>query len=209
MSMSAKTAHDAGARNTVIRINRRAHARYPLLRRPALLHASGSSEPCLIRNISAAGLMLRMYQPFSVDGRVEVELDNGQQLAGQVAWTREWEIGIAFSEPIDVDAIVHGSSKPGPAGDRRALPRTSVNCPAQLRLRTRILKGRINNISEVGAGVETLRPVKTEARIVLTLPDLPPMTASVEWSSGNSSGLQFDERLPAVVLSNWLNTRLS
>lgn len=206
--MNTAAAHDQLSRNTVVRINRREHARYPLLRRQALLHSAGTCEPCVIRNISAAGLMLRVFKPALVEGRVEIELDSGQRLAGEVAWRAEWEIGIAFSEPIDVDTIVNGLSEAQPPENRRALPRTTVSCPVQLRLRTRILKGRINNISEAGAGVDTLRPLPSGTRIELTLPDLPPMTASVEWSKGNSAGLQFDEPLPANVLSNWLDARL-
>jgi hypothetical protein len=206
--MNTVAAHDPLSRNTIVRINRREHARYPLLRRQALLHSAGTSEPCVIRNISAAGLMLRVFKPALVDGRVEIELDSGQRLTGEVAWRAEWEIGIAFLEPIDVDTIVDGLSAAQLRENRRALTRTSVSCPVQLRLRTRTLKGRINDISEAGAGVETLRPLSSGTRIELTLPDLPPMTASVEWSKGNSAGVQFDEPLPANVLLNWLAGRL-
>lgn len=200
-------AEDTEARNTVIRIGRRAHIRYPLVRRPAVLHATTGSQPCLIRNISAGGLLIRIYTPATIDGGVEIELDNGRRLKGRVAWAGEWEIGIAFAAPIDVEAFLGGESDLQSAENRRALPRTNISCPAQVRMCKRLHKGKITNISEGGVSVETVRPLPLGAEGEITLPDLPPMRASVRWSTGNSAGLQFDEPIPAEVLDNWLNAR--
>lgn len=151
--------------------------------------------------------MARIYQPAAIDGEVRVELENDVWLKGSVAWVNEWDFGIAFAEPIDVEAILAGSSSSGQRENRRAFPRTMLNCPAQLRLPSRILRARAKDISPEGARVETLRPIPCGTRITLTLPDLPPMSGTVRWSSDNFAGLRFDEALPARVLTEWLRQR--
>ncbi len=152
--------------------------------------------------------MLRTYAQNARSGVVEVELETGQTLSGTVAWATEWEIGLAFPAPVEVDAILAQCTREDPVEERRTSPRTQVTCPAQLRLPTRVLKGHLTDISGGGASVETLRPMDIGTCLILTLPDLPPLRACVRWSSGNSSGLEFDEALPPDVLDGWLDRRL-
>lgn len=202
----SQTAQDPAARNTVVRIDRRAYARYPRVCRPAILHCGALSEPCTIRNISAGGLMVRIYKCIALEGAVSVELETGIRLLGSIAWANGWDFGIAFATPIDVDAALGECTASG-VKERRAAPRTPINCPARLRLPSRLLRARAKEISPYGARLETLRPVASDTRVTLTLPDLPSMAGTVRWSTGNSAGVSFAEPLPPDVLAVWIKNR--
>ena len=59
-------------------------------------------ELCLIKNISAGGMMIRLYCEIGDGTPVTVELKSGQPIGGRISWIRDQNAGIAFDQPIDV-----------------------------------------------------------------------------------------------------------
>ncbi len=51
-------------------------------------------ELCLIKNISAGGMMIRLYCSIDDGTPVTVELKSGQPISGRVGWTRDQNAGI-------------------------------------------------------------------------------------------------------------------
>src|SRR3712207_2902356 len=86
--------------------DRRRHGRHLTILRVGALIIGGRRELCLIRNISAGGLMAHVYSAMQVGQRLAVELKGDQAVAGEVAWVEDANIGITFDEPIDVEEIL-------------------------------------------------------------------------------------------------------
>src|SRR5436853_1460849 len=68
---------------------RRADERLIKILRVGTLIIDGRRELCLIRNISAGGVMAHVYSSLKPGQRVTVELKATQPIAGRVVWIRE------------------------------------------------------------------------------------------------------------------------
>jgi hypothetical protein len=189
------------------RINRRLHHRYAMVMRDAFIHVDGERVPCLVRNISSGGLMARIYRPVEDGKSVRVELGSGQLVEGTVLWERDWVVGVAFEEDVDVEAVLAEQWVTEVEGDRRRTRRIKVECPATLKVQLRFYFGKLCDVSPTGAKVETRGALKKSGEAMLALPDLPPLPAVIRWVNGRECGLEFREQIPAEALSRWLLER--
>lgn len=181
---------------------RRREQRQVTVRRVGLVHTDEGEELCLVRNISADGLMARVYRQFRPGEKVGLELKSDSLLAGTIAWANHYEIGVEFDAPIDV-ADVLAARWAGEAQQRPRLPRLELDCPAILRQGAKSQRARVCDISLRGAKIRAPAPVAPSAQIVLTLPDLPCIHGVVRWAHGGEAGLLFNECLPFEVLARW------
>ena len=98
---------------------RRDGQRHMTLYRVGSILVDGRRELCLIKNISAGGMMIRLYCSIADGTPVVVELKSGQPICGKISWTRDQNAGIAFDEPIDVIDILSTTME----GPRPRMPR--------------------------------------------------------------------------------------
>jgi hypothetical protein len=180
--------------------DRRESDRYLSLLRVGAIAIEGKRELCLIRNISAGGMMIRAYSPIAVGTRLAVELKQGDPVEGTVKWVEDDLTGVAFDEPIDVVLLL---SAPGD-GPRPRLPRIEVDCTAWVREDGDVVRARVSNISQGGVCVQSDAALTLGADVVVTLPGLTPAAGIVKWSDEATYGISFNR---ALVLSNlvaWL-----
>lgn len=197
----------AAATNSEFWLNRRAHPRQTLVRRSGVLHVDGGTEPCVIVNISAGGLMARTFRPRLPGEAVQVELAPGEVIGGEVLWAQDWTIGIAFAEMIDVKALLARDWVGEHGVDRRRSPRIAIDCPASLRVNARYFYGRIADLSSGGARFRAASTIRRPGPSILTLPDLPPLRARIAWQDGKQCGLDFEEPIPDEALRRWIAAR--
>jgi hypothetical protein len=188
--------------------DQRDHPRHIAMLRVALLHARGSKDLCVVRNISSGGLSARVYQKLAGGEHVEVELRSGERLGGAVAWERDWEVGIVFPKLIDVDAVL-ASRWITESGRARNLPRISLSCRGRLKMGSRSYSVVLQDISQGGAKVQTQAPIVDRGDLILSLPDLPPVAGVVRWVGGNDVGISFNECIPFDGLARWVQVRRS
>lgn len=189
------------------RINRRLHHRYAMVMRDAFLHVGGERVPCVVRNISGGGLMARIYRPIVHGKPIKVELAGGELLEGTLLWERDWIVGVAFDEAVDVEAVLAEQWVTEVEGDRRRSRRVKVECPATLKVDLRFYFGKLGDISPSGAKVQTRGAIKKTGDAMLALPDLPPLPGTIRWVNGKDCGIEFREQIPAEALSRWLQER--
>jgi hypothetical protein len=182
---------------------RRSAKRHVALLRVALLHASGSKDLCVVRNVSATGLSARAYRKFSIGEQVQIEFRSGELLSGAVVWERDWEIGIAFPQAIDVTAVL-ASRWITEMGRRRNLPRIEINCPGRLKTGLGSREVMLQDISQGGARVEVKGAAVDGSHVVLTLPDLPPLAGVARWAGGTEVGISFNECISFERLARWI-----
>jgi hypothetical protein len=173
-----------------------------ILRVGALIGPAGR-ELCLIRNISAGGLMAHVYCQHENGEKVAVELKGNQLIHGSVVWVEESNIGVAFDELIDVPGML-SSQALADSGWRPRLPRIEVDRLATVRCGARLYGVNTRDISQGGVKVETDEPLDQGAQVVITLDKFRPVPGVVRWCGAGFAGIAFHQHLPFGELMGWL-----
>ena len=181
--------------------DRRDGQRHMTLYRVGSILVEGRRELCLIKNISAGGMMIRLYCPIAEGTAVTVELKSGQPVSGRIGWTRDHNAGVAFDQPVDVIEIL-SSSMDGP---RPRMPRIETHCHATLREGTNVLRVRVCDVSQGGLKVECTTLLPRGADVIVTLPGLVPQPGLVCWVEGGFVGITFNRLIPLDELVSWLH----
>ena len=184
---------------------RRSNERHIKILRVGTVIVDGRRELCLIRNISAGGVMAHVYSPLTPGQRVSVELKTSQAVTGRVVWTRGGNAGIQFDTPVDVAellAVPQGTDNSW----RPRTPRVEIDRMATLRAGARTWWVHARDISQSGVKIETdaeEAPVAGED-VVITLEGFRPLAGQVRWSSGGHCGINFNGLIPFADLIDWL-----
>jgi hypothetical protein len=179
----------------------RADERHLTLFRVGAMIIGDRRELCLIKNVSASGMMVRTYSTMTEGRPVSVELKQGQLVHGHVRWVREFNVGIAFDERIDVVDLLSASMD----GPRPRMPRVEVNCAAAARQGSTQSSLKVHDVSQGGIKAEASRSLETGEDIVVTLPGMPPMHGIVRWRDGAIHGISFNRLLALSELVEWLH----
>jgi hypothetical protein len=185
---------------------RRQQTRHLTILRVGTLIAQGARELCLIRNISAGGLMAHVYSAYETDQRVAVELKTNQQIPGIVTWSDGSNIGVTFDEPIDVEELL--TIEPVlDNGWKTRLPRVEVDRLATLRVGATTYWVNTRDISQGGVKVESDQPLEAGAEVVISLEGFRPIAGAVRWYQDGLAGIAFNQVIPFRELMGWLRTK--
>jgi hypothetical protein len=183
--------------------DRRRHGRHLTILRVGALIIDGRRELCLIRNISAGGLMAHVYSAMELDQRLAVELKTDQTVSGRVTWIDEANIGISFDEPIDVEEILAVQAVSA-NGWRPRLPRVEVDRLATLRAGARTFAVSTCDISQGGVKVEIDQPLQPGEEVVFTPEKFRAVQGVVRWYHDGVCGISFNQVIPFHELMRWL-----
>ena len=183
--------------------DRRADERHLTLFRVGTIVTPDRRELCLVKNISAGGVLIRAYCKLDPDVAVHIELKEGQPVSGKVNWVRGTDAGITFDDRVDVIGLLKAT------GDdpRPRMPRIEVKCVGFVREGAIVHRSVIHNISQGGASVEAANPLTIGADVTVSLPGLSPHSAIVRWTEDGRYGIAFNEVLPLAELVAWLHQR--
>ena len=181
--------------------DRRTGERHLSLLRVGSLTIGGRRELCLIRNISAGGMLIRAYCAIAPGTRVAIELKQGEPIAGAARWTRGECIGVSFDEPIDVLALLT-SSEDGP---RPRMPRVEVDCTAWVRMGANLHRARALDISQGGLKISFRGLLPVKAEVVVSIAGLNPCPGVIRWNADGTCGITFNRVIPLPVLVAWLH----
>lgn len=188
--------------------DRRNARRHLTILRVGALIARDGRELCLIRNISAGGLMAHVYSHHATGDAVAIELKTNHQIPGTVIWAEGSNIGIKFDRPIDVSEML-SSQAALENGWRPRLPRIEVDRLATLRCGASIYGVNTRDISQGGVKVETDEPLEVGSEVVLTLDRFRPVHGVVRWCGGGLAGISFNQLIPFTELMGWLRGQAS
>jgi len=178
----------------------------PSVLQPGALVSGSIRQVCLIRKIGAGGAILHADIPAEVGRRLELELETGEHLDGQIVWQRGLELGLRFDEAIDVLPILARNLVSQP-GERRRMPRIEMSCPARLETGPRNLLATVRDISQGGAKIESPFPIELDQKVVLTPEGLQPLSGRTVWVDGCVAGISFAPELDWQALMPWLRVR--
>jgi hypothetical protein len=180
---------------------RRDGQRHMTLYRVGSILIEDRRELCLIKNISAGGMMIRLYCSIADETPVTVELKSGQPIGGSISWTRDQNAGIAFDEPIDVIDILSTTMD----GPRPRMPRIETNSHATLREGSNVVRVQACDISQGGLKVRTETLFRQGAEVIVSLPGLEPQRGIACWAENGFAGITFNRLLPLGELVGWLH----
>ena len=182
--------------------DRRAEDRYLSLFRVGTLTIGDRRELCLIRNVSAGGMMIRPYCEIESGARLSVELKQGEPVEGIAQWVKDDCLGVTFDEPIDVLALLSAEDGPKPR-----MPRIEIDGAASIRIEKDVYRARVENISQGGMKVECQADLPIGPEVIVSINGLEAFRAIVRWKNGDSYGITFNRVLPLPVLVNWLQAQ--
>lgn len=180
--------------------DRRTSDRYLSLLRVGTLIIGERRELCLIRNVSAGGMMIRAYSAIPDGTALSIELKQGAPVTGSAKWNEDGLTGVTFDEPIDVVGLL----APAGNGPRPRMPRIELECTAWVREGADIRRTRLVNISQGGLCVQSPAELTVGAEVIVTLTGLAPVPAVVKWQDADSYGIGFNRALPLAELVGWL-----
>ena len=179
----------------------RASERHLSLYRVGSILLEDRRELCLIKNISAGGMMIHLYCSIADDTPVTVELKSGQPVSGRVNWTRDQNAGIIFDQLVDVIDILSTSMD----GPRPRMPRIEIGCHTMLRHEARTLRVQACDISQGGMRVRAETVLPQGSDVIISLPGFEPQPGIVCWTDNGSTGISFNRLLPLSELVAWLH----
>lgn len=180
-----------------------------LLRVGTIMIGEGSSarrELCLVRNISAMGMMLHVYSQLTVGEAVAVEMKTGQTIAGTVKWIEDANVGLQFAQPIDVMAML-AAQMISDLDLKPRMPRVEVRAPATLRMGGQTWRVGTRDISQGGAKISLDAVLPPGADIVLAMEGFHSLPGTLRWCDGAVAGVTFNTIIPWPQLVRWLKER--
>lgn len=198
--MGSKIASLASHRPDAEAIKHRSAERFTLMLRVAKLVSSHGEYPCVIRDVSATGVRLRLFHALPAEPHLALFLGNGECYFVENVWDHEREAGFRFSAPIDVRAFMTESSK-----HPKRQVRVATSLPATLSIREFSTPVVIRDLSQQGARIDCERPLAIDQHVRLRAHGLPEIFASVRWKRGPGHGLVFQQgfRLDELAKLAW------
>lgn len=182
------------------RPERRTGERYLSLLRVGALIVDGRRELCLIRNVSAGGMMIRPYSDIEPGSMVSVELKHGVAVSGETQWADNDLIGVSFDEPIDVVALLAQSAD----GPQPRMPRIALDSLVWVRQDANVHRSRGINISQGGMCVQMDVELSIGAHVIVSIQGLAPTAGVIKWQDGDFYGIGFNRVFPVDELMNFL-----
>lgn len=160
--------------------------RFALLIRTAKLIAEDAEFLCVVRDVSATGVRLKLFHPLPDHHRLALELANGDFYFIEKVWEADGQAGFRFAAPVDVAAFM---AEPSPY-PRRAV-RLRIARPAILTADGVATPARLVSLSQQGAGVVCDRHLAVGQKVKLEVEGLPVMIANICWRSTPDYGMVF------------------
>lgn len=182
---------------------RRGAERHIKILRVGTLVVDGRRELCLIRNISAGGMMAHVYSRLAPGERITVELKTSQPVTGRVVWTRGGNAGVQFDAAMDVAELL-ANPQVLDNGWRPRTPRVEIDRMATLRVGARTAWVHARDVSQSGVKIEADEAPAPGEEVVLTLDGFRPLPGAVRWRSGGCCGIAFNQLIPFGELIAWL-----
>ena len=179
---------------------RRDGDRLMTLYRVGSLSIADRRELCLIKNISAGGMMVRAYCAIASGTRLTVEFKCGQPIAGVVSWASDVHVGISFDDPIDVLDLLSNSIE----GPRPRMPRIEVASFATLREGASTYRMRVCDVSQGGLKLRCETRLSAGSDVIVTLVGIAPQPGVVRWVEDDMMGITFNRMLALPTLVEWL-----
>jgi hypothetical protein len=183
---------------------RRIEDRTTTLLRAGKLIVGDEQQLCMIRNISSAGAMLKLWRPLATGDTVAVEITPDCPEPATVIWSQDDLAGVAFAKPIDVAQALRGGTREGPYRRIARTPRLRIQAPARLCTEASGWDVDLCEVSLNGARIETPELFFCDEEVTLAVDGLAKVPGRVRWCHDGFAGIEFARPLAMNVLADWV-----
>lgn len=179
--------------------DQRAARRYTLMIRAAKLVSAAGEFLCILRDVSATGLKVRLFHALPDSAQWQLELGQGERFPLDPVWQADGHAGFRFANaPVDPQGLVDERAGPFP---RRNI-RLRLELPVMVWVDGAALAVTLRDLSQLGALVRAEPPLALRQLVRIAAPDFPLRHARVRWRRGVNHGLVFQEafRLDELAL---------
>jgi hypothetical protein len=169
-------------------VEQRRAPRFTLLIRTAKLVSDGREYLCVIRDISATGLSVRLFHPLPTDCPLALELGDGQQVGLKRVWEDGDAMGLLFERELDPRVLLDQKST-----YRRRPVRLRLELEGTIAAGDRHHRIEVRNLSQQGACVVCEERLAIGQRVTLEMDGLPAIRATVRWRDVREFGLVFED----------------
>lgn len=167
----AKTEPDSGPDYA----NRRNAPRFALMIRSARLIVDGRDYLCVIRDVSATGMKIRMFHTLPPHRTLAVGLGNGECHAADVAWSDGDHLGLRFHAPTSVERLLDEDR----SAEARQPIRLRIAMEALIHAGREAMPARFIDISQASASIEVPQKLVIGEQVRIQTAMLPPLIATV------------------------------
>ncbi|MCB2074892.1 MAG: PilZ domain-containing protein [Novosphingobium sp.] len=176
--------------------------------RPILFETAELSGFCLLRDLSAGGMMGVVYTTLAAAQPITIEFHPDLGVPGMIAWSSDERVGVRFDADIDVAHTIALLGKTHAEGWIKRAPRLAMACEGEAVTADRTLPFRLHDISQRGARLE-LAGVRTGEEVSMRLAGLEPHKGLVRWVRDGNVGLNFLRPYGLEELARWAVSRQS
>ena len=155
--------------------NRRDAPRFTLMIRAARLIIDGRDHLCVIRDVSATGMKIRLFHPLPSHRALAVGLGHGDCHAAEVAWKDGDHLGLRFKTPISVESLLDEDRGP----EARQPIRLRIAMEALIHAGREAMPARFLDISQHAASIEVPQKLVIGEQVRIQTAMLPPLIATV------------------------------
>lgn len=171
-------------------VEERAAPRFTLLIRTAKLICEAAEFLCVIRDVSATGISVRMFHSLpseAEEAELVLEMQTNDCHPVKLIWQRPGEAGFRFVTPVDVQQVIRRSSR---------FPKRELRFAAELPVRLVGSGGTydavLHNFSQQGAMIEIDDRLAIAQTVRMECPGWPDIEAKIRWRKAERYGLIFD-----------------
>lgn len=175
---------------------KRGAQRFSLLIRTAKLVYPFGEYLCIVRDVSATGVRLRIFHPLPDHKHAEIELANGDRHPLTWVWEDDGHAGFQFPSEIDVHSFINEESN----WSRRPI-RLKLTLPAVLTADAGARVAWVLDLSQQGARIECAQHLAVKEKVKLEAEGVPPLIANVAWRSSPHYGLAFQQTFTFEALA--------
>lgn len=174
--------------------------RLTLLMRAAKLVCAAGEQLCILRDVSATGIKLRLFGPLPEGESFNVELGCGTSIPVELMWQEESHAGFRFADgEIDLEPLLNESG-PFP---KRAL-RLRASLPIEITAGGMTREARLCDISVEGARFDSEWRYAMAEQLRIAIPGFPELTGRVRWRYGHGHGVVLTRRFAFDELARLL-----
>jgi uncharacterized protein (UPF0248 family) len=174
----------------------------------AKLSGEKGQELCLIRNISAGGVMANIYSAHEIGEHIVLEIRSGQLLEGEIVWQRDGCVGVSFHSEVDVDEMLKAVSADRD-GLRARAPRIEVYGQANIKVGSQTYSVDLCDLSQGGVKVTLPGPIEPDKEVVVSISGLEDRKSLIRWQRNGRAGLSFIRPISFDLLVEWLSAQLN
>lgn len=177
----------------------RAAPRQKLLLRTGKLVSEDRELICVVRDVSATGLKVKLFQPIPQITNCELEFANGSKFPICKVWEEGGHAGFTFTEEVDLSEILSLSFDSFP---KRSL-RINIGFNARISAGRSAVAAQLLNISQHGICIACDEDLPKSEKMYIRCGDLPALNGNLRWSRNGLHGIMLSQPLSLEDLAKF------